>query len=167
GRTWDGRPSPAADPPHPPGGFLGWCLANGRTPLPATPETLAEYVSHLCDEGKAPSTIEQTISAIRTVHYLSGHERGTPDADLARRVLKSHRRRRADAGLAASRQSAPVIVENLRKMVDLLALGRPIDRRDHALLLLGLVSFGRRSEIVSYTWDDVTKASEGLLLRLD
>jgi len=164
GRVWDGRPSPDAPAPSPPGGFLGWCLRAGRTPLPATPETLAEYVSHLCDEGRAPSTIEQAIAAIRTVHHAAGHER--PDAEAALKVLRAHRRFRADAGLANQRQSTPVVVEQLRKMVERLDRTTPIGLRDHALLLLGIVSFGRRSEIVAFTWEDVSKAPEGLILRI-
>lgn len=163
-RVWDGRTHPDAPAPIPPGGFLGWCMAAGRSPLPATPETLAEYVSHLCDEGKSPATIEQAIAAVRTIHHMAGQER--PDAEKALRVLKAHRRFRADAGLGNQRQSLPVVVDGLRKMVDTLDRSTPIGLRDHALLLLGIVSFGRRSEIVSYTWEDVSKAPEGLVLRL-
>ncbi|MBL8926306.1 MAG: site-specific integrase [Pseudonocardia sp.] len=51
-------------------------------------------------------------------------------------------------------------------MVDTLDRSKPIGLRDHALLLLGIVSFGRRSEVVSYTWEDVSKVPEGLVLRL-
>src|SRR5699024_6117016 len=40
-------------------GFVEWCAAAGRGALPATAETLAEYTSRLCDEGKAPATIRQ------------------------------------------------------------------------------------------------------------
>lgn len=165
-RIWDGRPRPDAPAPTPPGGFLGWCLANGRTPMPATPETLAEYVNYLCDEGKSPATIEQAIAAIRTVHYLAGQEKGTPDSELARRVLKAYRRGRAGTDEGQPRRSLPIDVENLRRMVEAIDRNTEIGMRDHALLLLGIVAFGRRSEIVSFRWEDVTEAEEGLVLRL-
>lgn len=165
GRIWDGRPTPAAPMPVPPSGFVGWCLRAERTPMPATPETLAEYVSHLCDEGKAPSTIEQAIAAIRTMHRHAGHPE-TPAAEQALAVLKSHRRFRADLGLTHTRQSAPVVVEGLRKMVDTLDYSTPLGLRDHVLLLLGIVTFGRRSELVGYDWQDVSRAPEGLVLHL-
>lgn len=165
GRIWDGRASPDAELPNPPGGFMGWCLRTGRSPLPATKETFAEYVSHLCDEGKSPATIEQAISAIRTAHTTLGFK-GLPDAVDARKVLRAHKRRRAQAGLGRQRKSAPVIVDNLRRMVDTLDDNSPQGMRDHALLLLGIVLFGRRSEIVALDWSDIVKAPEGLMVTI-
>lgn len=164
-RIWDGRATPDSPMPDPPGGFVGWCLRAGRSPLPATPETFAEYVSHLCDDGKSPATIEQVISAVRTAHAALGYKE-QPDAEAARKVLKWHRRRRAAAGLGGQRQSAPVIVENLRKMVDTLDTNSPQGMRDHALLLLGIVMFGRRSEIVALNWADISKQPEGLMVTI-
>ena len=34
--------------------FTTWCTAHGRAGMPATAETLAEYVAHLADAGRAP-----------------------------------------------------------------------------------------------------------------
>lgn len=146
-------------------GFTDWCAGPGRAALPATPETLAEYVSHRCDDGKSPATIEQEIAAIRTAHRMAGHDK-QPDTEKALRVLKTHRRERAAAGLSGQRQALPIVVESLRKIVDTISKGTLIGQRDHALLLLGIVSFGRRSEMAAFTWDDVTKAPEGLMLRI-
>ena len=42
-------------------------------PLPATAETLADYVAHLADAGRSASTIEQAMAAIRTRHRSAGH----------------------------------------------------------------------------------------------
>lgn len=167
GRIWDGRPHPDKDPPDDVAkrGFTGWCQIAGRDPLPASPETLAEYVSQLADRDLSPATIEQAIAGIRTMHRMAGHGRHTPDAELALRVLKVHRRDRADRGLSGQRQSLPVVVEGLRKMVDTIDKGTVLGARDHALLLLGVVGFGRRSEIAVFTWDDLTDAPEGKVLR--
>lgn len=167
-RVWDGRPHPDADPPTEvkDRGFIGWCEINGRTSMPATPETLAEYVSHLADKDLSPSTIEQAIAAIRTMHRYAGHGRHFPDADKALRVLKVHRRDRAGRGKSGQRQALPVVVDALRKMVDTIDQTTALGARDHALLLLGVVAFGRRSEIAAFTWDDVTEAPEGMVLRI-
>ncbi len=55
--------------------FGTWCAANDRTPLPATAETLAEYVTHLsADRGLSPATIEQAIACVRRVHREAGYE---------------------------------------------------------------------------------------------
>jgi integrase len=167
-RVWDGRPRPDAAPPERAThrGFTGWCELHNRTPMPATPQTLAEYVAHLADAGKAPATIEQAIAAIRTRHRLAGHGKHYPDADLALAVLRDHRRDRAAAGRSGQRQALPVLVESLRKMVDTIDPNNPIGARDHALLLLGVVMFARRSEIAALDWDDLTDAPEGMLIRI-
>ena len=39
--------------------FTTWCGARGRAALPATAETLAEYVAGLADADRSPATIEQ------------------------------------------------------------------------------------------------------------
>lgn len=174
-RIWDGtrtqvppKPDlpPEPDAPLEKRGFLGWCEHHGRTAMPATPETLAEFVSHLCDEDKAPATIEQAIAAIRTRHRLAGYGKHFPDAEPALRILKTHRRDRASRGLSGQRQALPVVVDALRKMVDTIDQNTVLGARDHALLLLGIVAFGRRSEIAAFTWDDVTDAPEGMVLRI-
>ncbi|MGW4023486.1 hypothetical protein [Streptomyces sp. NPDC005009] len=61
------------------------------------PATLTEYVNHLAGLDQAPASIEQAIAAIRTAHRVSGYT-GRPDTEGARRVLKTHRRERADRG---------------------------------------------------------------------
>lgn len=167
-RVWDGRPAPDAPPPERPEdrGFTGWCEIHNRTPMPATSQTLAEYVAHLADAGKAPATIEQAIAAIRTRHRLAGHGKHYPDAELALAALRDHRRARAAAGQSGQRQALPVVVESLRKMVDTIDPTTPLGARDHALLLLGVVMFARRSEMAALDWDDLTDAPEGMLIRI-
>lgn len=164
-RAWDGRPNPETEPERP-GGFVGWCAEHGRTPIPATPETLAEYVSHLCDRDLSPSSIEQTVAAIRTRHRLAGHGKHFPDADAANRVLRTHRRDRAARGKGGQRQAVPIVVENLRKMVDTINTETLLGARDHALLVLGLAVFGRRSELAALRWDDITGHAEGMTVRI-
>ena len=82
--------------------FTAWCSEAGRSPLPATPQTLAEYVSHLADLDRAPSTIEQAIASIRTAHRIAGH-RGQPETDAALAALKVHRRDRAERASGSAR----------------------------------------------------------------
>jgi integrase len=167
-RAWDGRPHPDAEPPTEPEkrGFIGWCELTGRNPMPATPETLADYVSFLCDRDLAPATIEQAIAAIRTRHRLAGHGRHQPDGELALAVLKVHRRDRAGRGLSGQRRAVPVVVENLRKMVDTIDPNSLLGLRDHALLLYGICVFGRRSELSELRWTDLTDAEEGMRVRI-
>ncbi|MDI5974545.1 site-specific integrase [Streptomyces sp. SL13] len=77
--------------------FGAWCTGHRVTALPAEPETLAEYVDHLADLDQAPASIEQAVAVIRTAHRVSGYK-GQPDTEAALRVLKTHRRQRAENG---------------------------------------------------------------------
>lgn len=147
-------------------GFTTWCEHADRSPLPATPETLAEYVSHLADRDLAPATIEQAIAAIRTKHRLGGYGRHYPDAEMAHRVLKTHRRDRAGRGLSGPRRPAPVVLDALRKMVETIDQDTLLGVRDHVLLLYGICLFGRRSELAALDWNDISGAEEGMRVRI-
>src|SRR5262249_39243728 len=76
--------------------FSAWCATNGRTALPCSPETLAEFASALADKGRAPGTIMRALSSIRVAHKLSGHY--PPETLAARAVVKTYRNERAGAG---------------------------------------------------------------------
>ncbi|SFO35013.1 Site-specific recombinase XerD [Pseudonocardia ammonioxydans] len=142
--------------------FTDWCDLAGRTALPATPETLAEYVAQLADAGQAPTSIEQAIAAVRTAHRTAGH-RGAPDTEAARRVLRGHRRQRAESG-GRARQAVPVTIDSLRAMVDTTDPATARGLRDRVALVLGLALMGRRSELVALDLDDVTETDDGLLV---
>jgi hypothetical protein len=78
--------------------FTRWCELTGRTPLPATRETLAEYVHHLAGNtttqyGKppAPSTVDTMLSCVQAAHKLAGLD---CDARLARTALRAYRQER-------------------------------------------------------------------------
>ena len=141
--------------------FRSWCDAVGRAAFPATAETLAEYVSHLCDEDRAPSTIERALAAIRTAHRAGGHD--LPDTIGARMVLRSHRHDRAAAG-KRTRKASPVTVPALRALVDSCAPTTVAGVRDRALVVLGFALGTRRSELVSLDLADVQLVDEGLLV---
>lgn len=53
--------------------FVEWCDAHRQPSLPATGKTVAEYLSHLADEGKKPATIATARSAIDSRHSDEGH----------------------------------------------------------------------------------------------
>jgi len=148
--------------------FRAWCADQGRTALPATAETLAEYVAHLADtpvrggKPRSPASIEQAVAAVRTAHRSTGH-REQPDTEGARRVLRGYRRGRAETGLRA-RQAAPVTIETLRAMVEVSDPATVHGLRDRVALVLGLALMGRRSELVALELSDVTETDDGLLV---
>jgi integrase len=140
--------------------FVNWCGRQSRTAMPATAQTLAEYVSHLADLDKAPSTVEQAIAAIRTAHRLAGH-RGQPETAAALAVLKVHRRDRAAAG-KRKRKAPPVTLKPLRAMIEATDPGTLTGKRDRALLVLGFALMARRSELAALRIDDVRFTDDGI-----
>lgn len=140
--------------------FVPWCEARGRTPLPATAETLAEYVSHLADLGRAPSTIEQAIATIRTVHRKAGYK-GQPDTEGAMLVLKVHRRDRAEQG-KRRRKAPPVTLDPLRKMIEATDPESLAGKRDRVMLVLGFSAMMRRSELAALRIEDLCFTDDGV-----
>jgi integrase len=145
--------------------FTDWCTEQGRTPLPATPQTLAEYVNVLCDRGLAPTSIEQAVATVRVNHRLAGFA-GAPDTAAARVALRSYKRELSDDGRGGQRKSPPVVIDSLRAMVGACDLSTCTGVRDRLLLVLGLALMGRRSELAALTLGDVTESHEGLEVRI-
>jgi hypothetical protein len=58
--------------------YAAWCAGLGRQPLAADPDTIAMYVVHLADAGRAGhgglavSSIRVHLAAIKTAHLLAG-----------------------------------------------------------------------------------------------
>jgi integrase len=138
-------------------GSGGW---RPRTPMPATAETLLEYVSHLIDAQRSPATIEQAIAAIRTSHRAAGHK-DSPDTQAARLALRGYRRDRAAAG-NRPRKSPPVTIDVLRQLLDTCDTATLAGQRDRVLLVLGYVLFSRRSELAALRIEDIEPTDGGL-----
>jgi len=140
--------------------FMAWCEVAGRTPLPAEPETLADYLASMADGGYAAASINRRASAIARAHRLAGFE--TPLRGVAAETMSGIRR---TLGVAPTRQAAPVTVTDLRAMIAEL----PSDIRgirDQALLLVGFAGALRRSELVGLDVADILETDAGTLLTL-
>lgn len=140
--------------------FETWCATVGRTALPCTSETLAEYVSHLADLGRAPASIMRATASIRVIHKLGGHY--PPDTLAARAVVKSYRNDRADAGVPNENPGAALTVKQLRKIAAKLDLDTPRDLRDCLVIVLGWAMMARREELVRLNIADVAEVESGL-----
>ncbi|MDP9358459.1 MAG: site-specific integrase [Chloroflexota bacterium] len=147
--------------------FTTWCAQQqpARRCLPASPQTLVEYVVHLTDdEGLSPATVEQAIAAIRREHRVRGHA-GQPDTLPALAVLRAYKRRCADQG-RTTRQAPPVTPRQVREMVDACDPTTVAGARDRLILVLGVSAMLRRSELAALTWADVTVTEDGLEVRV-
>lgn len=141
--------------------FTTWCAGEGRTPLPATPQTLADYVVRLIGIGLAPATIDQVIGTVRSKHTDAGHE-GAPNTKASLKLLRAYKREWADQGNRV-RKAPPLLLDGIRAMVDTCDPTALAGVRDRALLLLGFNMMARRSEIVGLDIIDVREVEEGLI----
>jgi integrase len=152
--TWRAYDSDFAD-------FRAWC-ANQHPPvepLPATPATVALYLTALAEVRK-PSTIRRRLASISVAHQVAGFE--TPTADPGVRAVWSGIRRRQ--GIAPRKMRAArtkVITAMVGPLGDGLA-----DARDRTLLLFGFAGALRRSELVALDIEDISEDDSGLRLVL-
>lgn len=142
------------------GRFTQWCQERGRVPLPATAQTLANYIGQMIGVGLAPNTINQAVGAIRSTHRDRGYPQ-QPDTTAALKLLRAYRRDWADAG-GRVRKARPLLLDGLRAMVETCEPATPADVRDQALLLLGFNLMARRSETSGLDIADLTEVDEGL-----
>ncbi|WP_424534378.1 tyrosine-type recombinase/integrase [Sphaerisporangium viridialbum] len=144
--------------------FTAWCASAGRTPMPATVETLTEYVTHLAatltERGTlpAPSTIERALACVQSRHKKAGLPL---NAEGARLALRAYRKERAAEG-ERTRKAPPAALDILRAMIDACDVASLAGLRDRAALVLGFALMGRRSELAALDIEDLAVTLEGL-----
>ena len=136
--------------------FRSWCESVGAESLPASPSTVAVYLAHLAEQGRAVASIGRALVAISQAHRMAGHL--SPRGAAA--VTETMRGIRRTHGVA-QRQKAPVLVEQLRAMLEALP-ATLLGSRDRALLALGWSGAFRRSELVALDVADLAWTRDGL-----
>lgn len=142
--------------------FTAWCDTNGMCALPATPDTVALYLTALAQTGAKASTIQRRVSAISQAHQLAGHA-PSPTADPVVRSTMAGIRRSLGTATA---QKAPLLTIELRRLLATCDAATRAGLRDRALLLLGFAGGFRRGELVALDAGDVTETEDGLRIRI-
>lgn len=159
--------------------FAQWCADHGRSPLPATAETLTEYITWMCYSrpvtdrrghvipgrtGVAPATAQRAVAAIRTAHKKA--RIAPPWAEDAAGVIKGYARRLSDERdpRARPRQAFPMTPEHLAALTGPGLRGKQdlIRMRDTVMFFLDLHGATRASEIVLIDIEDVEDLPQGL-----
>ena len=122
--------------------FTDWCQRFKRVPLPASMNTVAEYIRILSEVNKV-STLQVKLAAISFAH-VTAHQPDPTDTPEVQAVMAGIRR---ELGTAPDKKS-PVTRSDLAKMINALP-DSLTGRRDKALLLMGFAGAFRRSELVS------------------
>jgi integrase len=135
--------------------YTAWCERHGRQALPASPETIAAWLTALADgtdSGRplARASINQALAAVTLAHRNAGHA-----FDRKHRLISMTWSgiSRVKAMTEVERQAAPVIAADVRDLLAMLNTGRAIGARNAALLLTGWGAALRRSELVGLDWE--------------
>lgn len=141
--------------------FANWCHRRGSDHLPATPETVAEWIADL-ETRSSVASISRYLSSISTVHELGGHDNPTR-SELVRLAMRGLRRSAA----GTPRKKAPAL--RLAQLTELLSSMSPREwssRRNRAILSVGWCGALRASEICALNIGDVDSTEEGVLIRI-
>ena len=134
--------------------FETWCQKTKRSPLPATPETVAEFITAQT-AACSPSTLKHRIASIRKIHRLMRLVSPTEDEDVAialRRAFRQKRRR--------PKQALGITSERLERL--LTACGEDLKgARDRAMLKVGYDTLCRRAELVALRVEDIEEDVSG------
>lgn len=139
--------------------FVYWCHRVNRKSLPATPETVALYLTQMSQHLRT-SSLRRRVTAICRAHELSKFPSPTTDSRV-KTVLRGIIRTKGEAVSHASPTLMRHITDIIASMPDSLK-----GKRDTALLLLGFAGGFRRSELVGLDVEDVSLHDEGLVLNL-
>ena len=136
------------------GQFASFCKERGKSPLPAAPATVLEFLEFRAETVKL-STLEHGATSISTLHRLSGLDDPTK-SPLVQICLRKLRRK-----LGRAQAQAFGITAKLRDAMIKTCDTRPVGRRDAALIHLAYDSMCRASELLALTWQDFVVSADG------
>lgn len=141
--------------------FEGWCRSHGLVGLPATPETVALYLTALAADHK-PASLQRKLTSITKAHQAAGFP--TPASMQNAVVSETLKGIRRSLG-TAQQGKEPLLTADILEMLDSLDDGL-LGCRDRALLLMGFAGGFRRSELVSLDVEDMNETADGLVVRV-
>jgi len=143
--------------------FESWCTQHGLAALPATPQTIALYITSCVVARLAPATIARRIASISKAHHAAGFEDSPASTQhfVVAEVLKGARRTLG----VAQKCKDPLLLNDICRLLvacpkNLLGL------RDRALILTGFAGAFRRSELCAMTVADLCFSASGLVITL-
>jgi integrase len=147
--------------------FVQWCTENGLPSLPATPSTVALYITSLAKprEGEKPrkaATITRRLTSINVAHQKAKLDSpATMNHNLVADTLHGIRRNLT----TAQTRKKPLTRNCLIKLLDVLE-GPVTAARDKALLLVGFAGGLRRSELAALELKNLQWHRQGVTLHI-
>jgi len=140
--------------------FEAFCRARGLERMPATPQTVALYVTHLAPTHRV-ATIRRRLAAIAVEHRRAGL-----DSPASHRIVREIMRGTARRYGSAVRRVDAATVDLVGKMLLAVRGDDLAAKRDRALLLLGFACALRRSELAALDVEDLHFSKRGLLVTI-
>lgn len=139
--------------------FSQWCGEHNVESLPASPETVVNYMCDLADYLKS-NTISHHLTAISENHIASGYATNNPiKTNMVNALMSSIRREKG----TYQQPKTPVTLDILQTLVNY--CGDNLQGlRDRVILLLGFAGAFRRSELVSIQVENLTFTDNGLVI---
>ena len=134
--------------------YQNWCIQNNLEPIPATAETMANYVDYLSQNNKS-ATIRRRINSLGTVLKLSKNLDPTKDPEVILALKRMHRK----IG-RAQEQAAPLTKSLLNQLLNNCD-NSTMGIRNQVLLRLGYETMRRRSELCAFRFEDIDCAPNG------
>jgi integrase len=152
--------------------WVPWCRETGRPSgldgVPASEESLGQWVSELADLRVGAPQIEQAIYAVRRLHR-DNKMPGQPQTDTALAILRTYRR--DEGGARPVDRAKPLETRSLRQMLNAMPTGpdgqlSPIGVRDAFVLVAGVKAMLRRSELLALRIEHTRVGDRGVELWL-
>lgn len=141
--------------------FRGWCAAHDACSMPATPQTVALYLTDRAETLKT-SSLARRLTTINRAHQVAGYSSpAVMQNAIVSEVWKGIRRTKGTVQVGKK----PFLTPDLRRMLAAV----PADLRgvrDRALLLVGFAGGFRRSELAALRVEDLEVTTEGVVVRL-
>lgn len=142
------------------GRFESWATEQGLESMPADPQVVALYITHMNDLLKAPATIRRALAGISKAHQVRRMPSPTNDPEVSE-VMKGIRRSRG----TAQKQAKPLLAKHVKR-ISRQIVRDVVGTRDRALLLIGWSGALRRSELCALQLEDIEYTIEGIVLTI-
>ncbi|MFE0449100.1 tyrosine-type recombinase/integrase [Streptomyces fungicidicus] len=148
--------------------FAAWCAEQSRTAVPASAETMAEWVRHLTviprprtGRPAGPSTIERALPAVTSWHEEQSLPKPTMRGTRAVRNAYKDRLAEEKDAAARARQATAALPAQIRAMLASTDRTTLAGQRNAALVLLGFATAARVSELVALDLASVVETEHG------
>ena len=134
--------------------YQNWCLQNNLKPIPATADTIANYVDYLSENNKS-ATIRRRINSLGTVLKLSKNYDPTNQPEVILALKRMHRK------IGRAQQQATPLTKPLLNQLLSNCDNSIRGLRNQVLLRLGYETMRRRSELSAFKFEDIYQAPNG------